>query len=282
MISIGMVLEQATTQLKPFNSSARMDAEILLCHLLVKNRAYLYAHPEAELDQTQYDQYMQQITERSQNKPIAYLTGEREFWSLSLKVTPDTLIPRHETEKLIELTLELMQHKSQVNLLDLGTGSGAISLALACEKPHWQIDACDLSEEALIVAKENAQQLGITNVTFYHSNWYQSLPKKKYDVIVSNPPYIAENDPHLKQGDVSFEPLSALVSGQDGLADLQYIITHSYEYLLPNGLLLVEHGYDQKFPINAILNQLGYTNISCWQDIQGQDRISGGCRPDII
>ncbi|HIC7358651.1 TPA: peptide chain release factor N(5)-glutamine methyltransferase [Legionella pneumophila] len=279
MIDIRLLLEQALQQLKVKNQETKIEAELLLCHVLNKNRAYLFAHPDALVSPEQIETYLQMIKQRAEGVPIAYITGQREFWSLSLKVTPNVLIPRHETERLVELTLELIPGKENISVLDLGTGSGAIALALAKERPQWHIDACDFSKEALELARYNAKTLGLNNINFCHSYWFNSLPQKQYHAIVSNPPYIAENDPHLKQGDVRFEPVSALVSSQDGLADLQYIIQHSYEYLLPDGLLLVEHGFEQKNEISAILNQLGYKNIHCWQDLQGHDRVSGGQRP---
>ena len=170
-------------------------------------------------------------------------------------------------------------NQSNSCILDLGTGCGSIALALAKERPDWQIDACDCSEMALNVARDNAMSHGITNVNFYQSDWFRTLPPKHYHAIVSNPPYLAEGDPHLKQGDLRFEPQSALVSGQDGLADLHYIIKHSKDYLLPDGLLLLEHGCYQKVSIMSILNQLRYQNVQCWQDIQEHDRVSGGWCP---
>ncbi len=280
MISISTALNHASQKLNTFYSDARLEAELLLCHLLHKNRTYLFAHPEELLDQAQIELYQHLIAQRARGIPIAYLTGTREFWSLTLKVNQHTLIPRHETERLVELALELIPNHSQTRVLDLGTGSGAIALALAKERPQWEITACDSSLEALEIAKENAQTLGITNVSFYHSDWFRSLPPVRYHAIVSNPPYIAEQDPHLKEGDLRFEPLSALASGQDGLSDLQYIIERSYNQLLPNGLLLLEHGYDQKISVRAILNKIGYNKIHCWKDIQGHDRVSGGWHPD--
>ncbi|MCL9685494.1 peptide chain release factor N(5)-glutamine methyltransferase [Legionella maioricensis] len=279
MINIRTALEQALQKLDQLAPDSRLEAELLLGHLLNKNRAYLFAHPEELLSPTQLNQYQQLIEQRAQGIPIAYLTGTREFWSLSLKVNEHTLIPRHETERLVELALELLPNKPDIRVLDLGTGSGAIALALAKERPFWDITACDYSIEALDMARKNAQDLGISNVSFYHSDWFNNLPDVSYHAIVSNPPYIAEHDPHLKQGDLRFEPLSALASGQDGLADLQCIINRSYNYLLPNGLLLLEHGYDQKNGVRAILDKIGYRDIHCWQDIQGHDRVSGGYRP---
>lgn len=279
MIDIRTALEQAQWSLKIAKIDARLEAEILLCHTLNKSRAYLFAHPEELIDDQKLQTYQLFIRERAKGVPIAYITGNREFWSLSLTVNAHTLIPRHETERLVELTLAHMADKQQVTILDLGTGSGAIALALAKEKPNWQIDACDYSIEALRIAKENAKNNGINNVFFYHSDWFKNIPQKRYQVIISNPPYIDENDPHLQQGDLRFEPLSALVSGQEGLADLQYIIEHSYDYLMPEGLLLLEHGYDQKSSVQATLNKIGYKNIQVWQDIQGHDRVSSGWHP---
>jgi release factor glutamine methyltransferase len=280
MIDIRKALAEAIGQMS--NDHAQLESEILLSHVLNKNRAYLYTHPELLLDPNQMERYQQLISQRTQGIPIAYLTGHREFWSLDLKVSPSTLIPRHETELLVELTLELLPKKEYMNVLELGTGSGAIALALAVERPHWNILACDISEEALHIAKENAKNLGMTHISFYHSDWFKNIPQLQYDAIISNPPYISPNDPHLNHGDLRFEPQNALVSGQDGLADLQYIVQNSYNYLAPNGLLLVEHGYDQKSYLGTILNKLGYNKIHCWKDIQGHDRVSAGWKSGTV
>jgi len=280
MNEIKTVLAWALSVLNKDPADARIDAEILLCYLLSKNRAYLFAYPEHKLCDKDVIDYKRLILKRAEGTPIAYLTGEREFWSLPLTVNQHTLIPRHETERLVELTLELLPAEDPLSILDLGTGSGAIALALASERPHWRITACDKSKEALAIAKTNAQQLQLTNIIFYESNWFNSLPPNPYHAIVSNPPYIAQNDSHLEQGDVRFEPLSALVSEEMGLADIEKISAQSYHYLLPKGLILLEHGYDQKNPIRAILNKLGYSKVECWQDISGQDRVSGGWKPE--
>lgn len=279
MSNIRTALSQAVSELSPTHPDARLEAELLMGHVLHKNRAYIFAHPEYELTQTQLNEFHRLINARASGVPIAYLTGFREFWSLHLKVNAHTLIPRHETERLVELTLELLANTPKANILDLGTGSGAIALAVASERPDWNITACDYSIEALAVARENAQTLGINNISFYHSDWFSNLPMQQYHVILSNPPYIAEHDPHLKQGDLPFEPITALVSSQEGLADLQYLIEHSYNRLLPKGILLLEHGFDQKVQVGTILNQYGYKNIHCWQDLQGHDRVSGGWKP---
>lgn len=268
MISIRAVLGQ----------NPELEAEILLCYLLKKNRAYLFAHPEELLSDEQFATYQNLLAERAQGVPIAYITGEREFWSLNLKVNRHTLIPRHETELLVELALEKLPNSPNTCILELGTGSGAIAIALAKERPQWHIVACDVSEEALLIAKENALHHQLSNVTFYLSDWYSNVPQQQYHAIISNPPYIAEQDPHLNEGDLRFEPYNALASGQQGLADLLLIIKQGYDYLLPNGVLLLEHGYDQKLNVQAILIELGYKNVQSWKDIQGHDRVSGGWR----
>lgn len=255
-----------------------LEAEILLCHVLNKNRAYLYAHYEELVSSQQLEAYQNLMAQRAQGIPIAYLTGTREFWSLNLKVNQHTLIPRHETELLVELALEKIPDHPNTRILELGTGSGAIALAIAKERPHWYVVACDISEEALNIAQENAQHNKISNVSFYHSDWFTNIPQQPYHAIVSNPPYIAEEDPHLHEGDLRFEPRNALASSQEGLADLQWIIKHGYNYLLPNGLLLLEHGYDQKLNIQTILKELSYKNVQCWKDLLGHDRVSGGWR----
>lgn len=255
-----------------------MEAEILLCYSLNKSRTYLFAHPEELLSPKQLETYQNLMTKRAEGIPIAYIIGEREFWSLNLKVNQHTLIPRHETERLVELALEHIHNHSETCILELGTGSGAIALALGKERPHWKIIACDLSEEALNIAKENARNHQINNVHFYQSDWFSKIPQRKYHAIIANPPYISEHDPHLQEGDLRYEPRNALVSSQEGLADLQYIIKQSYEHLLPDGLLLLEHGFDQKSKVHTILNELRYKSVQCWQDIQIHDRVSGGWR----
>ncbi|CEK09900.1 HemK protein [Legionella hackeliae] len=278
-MEIKQALEQASIQLAQCSSSARLDAEILLAHVLIRNRSYLYAYPEATLTQVQWQSFQRLIARRLEGVPIAYLTGTREFWSLPLKVCEDTLIPRPETELLVELTLTLLADNKQAQILDLGTGSGAIALACASEKPQWKITACDCSPGALQTAEENAARLALSNVYFYHSDWFENItPHQLFDAIVANPPYIATNDPHLVEGDVRFEPQLALVSGEDGLYALKHIIKHSIARLKPGGLLLLEHGFDQKSAVTSMLNEYGYTEIQCWQDWQGNDRVTGGKR----
>jgi len=277
MIEIKLSLEQAVSQLEQYTDSARIDAEVLLAHVLLKTRTYLYTHPELKLSKQQWLTFQQLIARRSLGTPVAYLTGTREFWSLPLRVNEKTLIPRPETELIVELTLALMGNQAHARLLDLGTGSGAIALALAKERADWNITACDYSEDALRTAQENAARLEINNIRFYHSNWFSHITEPKtFHVIVSNPPYIAANDPHLAQGDVRFEPQQALVSAKEGLYDIEHIIKHSLARLTEDGLLLIEHGYGQKTPVTSMLNDYGYNDVKSWQDWQGNDRVSGG------
>lgn len=279
MIEVKRVLVSATHQLEQYSDTPRIDAEILLAHVLLKPRVYLYSHSDEFLTTQQFTTFQQLITRRSFGIPIAYITGTREFWSLPLKINEETLIPRPETELLVELTLSLLDQTVKAQVLDLGTGSGAIALALARERANWKITACDCSIGALETAEENARLLGLNNVSFYHSDWFsQIIQPSTFHAIVSNPPYIAANDPHLNEGDVRFEPPLALIGGLNGLSALEHIIKHSLARLEPDGLLLIEHGFDQKLPVTSMLKDYGYSNVQCWKDLQGNDRVSGGKR----
>ena len=251
-------------------------AEILLQYTLKVARAYLYAHTEQTLSLDQIARYQDLLQQRQQGTPIAYLIGQRSFWTLDLIVSPHTLIPRPETELLIERMLAETDAKQPYTLLDLGTGSGAIALAIASERPDWHITACDQSAEALQIAEHNAQALQLTTIQFIRSDWFQALDQQQFDIIVSNPPYLASDDPHLLQGDLRFEPQSALVSGKDGLDALRIIIQNSCHHLSERGLLIVEHGYAQGAAVYKLFEQYGYQNIQSWQDWQEHDRICSG------
>jgi release factor glutamine methyltransferase len=276
MTDIKQALIKAVELLSNTSLSPQIDAEILLGHVLDTSRTVLYTHPEQQLAEHEQIQYEAIVEKRVNGTPIAYLVGYKEFWSLKLLVSSDTLIPRSETELLVELTLEHCQNINKAHILDLGTGSGAIALAIASERPEWQLFAADQSPLALKLAKFNAQQLKLTNLDFFCSDWFTNVPKLKFNAIVSNPPYIAMSDPHLHQGDVRFEPPLALISGKEGLDALAFLINSSYDHILPGGWLLVEHGYQQRTAVEAFFLKRGYQNIHCWQDLQGLDRVSGG------
>ncbi|KTC74296.1 protein methyltransferase HemK [Legionella birminghamensis] len=277
MTNIKEALSIAAAALAGCHDTARMDAEVLLAYTLSKTRTWLYTHPEQLLNAQQWEQFQQLINDRQLGRPIAYLTQMREFWSLPLKVSESTLIPRPETELIVELCLRLLPQQLALRVADLGTGSGAIALALAKERPNWEIYACDNSKDALQVAMENAASLQINNIRFIHSDWFSAFSEAKlFHAIVSNPPYIPQNDPHLSEGDLRFEPQTALASGEDGLTAIRHILQQSIARLEPDGLLLVEHGYDQKSVVASMIKDYGYQNIQCWKDIQGLDRVSGG------
>ena len=257
-------------------STARIEVQCLLRAILQANRAYLLTHPEQQLDAEQHARYAALFERRLHGEPFAYILGEREFFGLMFKVTPDTLIPRPETELLVELVLQRIPPYELCRVLDLGTGSGAIALAIAHTRPNTEVLACDASPAALEVARENAQRLGITNAAFVQSNWFEALDAQRFGLIVSNPPYIAEGDPHLRQGDVRFEPVSALVSGDDGLCDIRYIVTNTRAHLQPGGWLLLEHGFDQAAAVRELLQQAGFANVQSRRDFSGIERCSGG------
>lgn len=258
-------------------ASARLDAELLLCHVLGKPRSYLFAWSDAEVEAPATTTYTQLLERRRAGEPVAHLLGEREFWSLTLKVTPDTLIPRPETETLVEWTLEL-DLPAQARVVDLGTGSGAIALALAAERPAWSITAIDVSSAALDVARENASRLDLP-VAFKISDWFAQVAGD-WDLVVSNPPYVAPGDAHLQQGDLRFEPLAALAADDDGLADLRTIATAAVDHLADGGWLLLEHGHDQGAAVRELLQQQGFLDITTRRDLAGIERITGGRRAD--
>ncbi len=256
--------------------SARIDAEVLLCHVLGKSRTYLFTWSDKHLTEQEQSAFEQVVSRREQGEPVAYIVGTREFWSLPLKVSTSTLIPRPDTERLVELALEKMG-LGEGKGLDLGTGTGAIALALASERSDYQMLGVDLQPEAQQLATENANALNIANATFLHGSWFEPIANgEKFDIIVSNPPYIDETDPHLSQGDVRFEPDSALVADENGLADLRYIADKAREYLQPKAWLLMEHGHDQGEATREILLGLGYDQVSTQQDYAGVDRVTMG------
>lgn len=271
-MQIGLALQHAQQTLAA-SETPRLDAEVLLAHVLQKPRTYLLTWPERELDSAIYAQFQSLLTQRQQGVPVAHLLAEREFWSLPLKVNNSTLIPRPDTETLVETALELGQPHEQV--LDLGTGTGAIALALKSERPQWQLTAVDKSAAAVALATENAKHLRL-QVDVRQSDWFSALAGQAFSMIVSNPPYIAADDPHLQQGDVRFEPHSALVAAAEGFADLEQIIKQAPAYLNAGGWLVLEHGWQQAQGCRARLREAGYHDVASKADLGGVERITYG------
>lgn len=254
----------------------RLDAEVLLCHVINRPRSHLHARPERELTPDEQSRFTALLQHRLAGEPVAYLTGCREFWSLTFEVNRATLIPRPETELLVETALRLAERIDTPGLrvADLGTGSGCIALALAHEQPHWQITAVDISMDALKTAQRNAQRLAIGNVDFVHNNWLSGFAPGAFDIIVSNPPYIRDGDPHLQ--DIAREPAIALVAGPDGLTAIRRIIADARTCLKPGGLLLLEIGHDQSEAVSELVQTAGYVNIEFKHDLAGIPRVCVG------
>jgi len=260
--------------------SARIEVQCLLQAALQVDRAYLLTHPEQSLDADQRARYMALLERRLGGEPIAYLLAAREFYGLNFMVSPATLIPRPETELLVDLALQRIPQNEPLRVLDLGTGSGAIALSIAHSRPDIEAVAVDASQDALEVAQENALRLNIGNVRLLQSDWFSALGGEYFDLIVANPPYIAAADVHLVQGDLRFEPRIALVSGGDGLDDIRRICAQAKAHLNPGGWLLFEHGYDQAERVRALMQQSGFTGVFSARDISGIERVSGGsCLP---
>jgi release factor glutamine methyltransferase len=255
---------------------ARFEAELLLAHALGRTRAWLFAWPEFEPEADRRAAYALLVEARRAGRPVAYLVGRREFWSLDLAVSPAVLIPRAETELLVELALAKIAPGRAAVVADLGTGSGAIALALARERPLARVLATDASAQALDVARANAQRLGIGNVEFAQGDWCAALGERRFDVIVSNPPYIEATDPHLARGDLRFEPAAALASGADGLDAIRAIAAGARERLNGGGWLLLEHGYDQGERVRDLLSARGYLAVSTARDVEDRERVTLG------
>ncbi len=277
-MAIHSVIRDAASRLKASSDSPLLDAEVLLCFVLQKKRVYLKTWPERALTPEQSNQFQSLVKKRRHGLPVAYLTGRREFWSREFLVTRDVLIPRPETELLIEVSLELIPPDQHLKLADLGTGSGIIAITLAAERPGLEVTATDLSPPALDLARKNALQLNISNIQFQQSHWFDDLEESNFDFVVSNPPYIAKDDPHLQQGDLRFEPNSALISESQGLGCIETIANTARNHLRPGGYLLVEHGYDQQEQARKIFQQYQYTNVQTHIDLSGQPRVTLGQR----
>ncbi|MCQ8890002.1 peptide chain release factor N(5)-glutamine methyltransferase [Pseudoalteromonas carrageenovora] len=274
---MSLTLEQAIAAgadlLASSSESAKLDAQVLLLHILQKPRSYLFTWPEHALSNEQQSQFNVFLQRRLKGEPVAHITGLREFWSLSLEVNATTLIPRPDTETLVECALNLAMLDT-AKVLDLGTGTGAIALALGCEMPNWQIVAVDRVTEAVALANKNQQRLGINNVDVKQSNWFSALQGERFNLIVTNPPYIEQDDIHLNQGDVRFEPLSALVADDAGMSDIKQIITQSRDYLLSSGYLLIEHGFEQAEAVRHLFKEMAFINIKTVKDFGNNDRVT--------
>ncbi len=267
-------------------STARIEVQILLQTVLSVNRAYLLTHPELALSDDELLRYSGLLDRRLNGEPIAYILGVREFYGLDFKVTPDTLIPRPDTELLVELALQkiprplagegVRQDGRRYRVLDMGTGSGAIALTIAHERPEARVVAVDASEAALVVAGENAKQLQTDNVRLLHSDWFSALSDERFDLIISNPPYIESDDVHLSQGDVRFEPITALASGGDGLDDIRRILRDARTHLESGGWLMFEHGYNQALQVRTLMLAAGFKEVSSALDLSGIDRVTVG------
>ncbi|THF64438.1 peptide chain release factor N(5)-glutamine methyltransferase [Pseudothauera rhizosphaerae] len=255
-----------------------MDARVLLRHVLQCPAARLVSHPEARLDDADWQAYHALVERRAAGEPVAYLVGEREFFGRSFLVTPAVLIPRPETELLIELALAHFGSRPRPRVLDMGTGSGAIAITLALELDQADVTAVDASREALWVAMANAARLG-ASVSFVQGNWFEELDGERFQLIVSNPPYVAAEDPHLTEGDVRFEPRTALAAGADGLDDIKTIVAAAPHHLEDDGWLLLEHGYDQAAAVRGLLTDAGFSAITSWADLAGIERVTGGHWP---
>lgn len=270
--TIQSALEFARSRLDAVSMSARLDAEILLAQAIGKNRAFLRAWPDRPLSPAQAKNFRNLVAERENGMPIAYLCGVKEFWSRDFKVSRAVLIPRPETELLVEMALDVLAPGQRFCVLDLGTGSGIIAVSLALERPGIEVLATDFSKDALAIARENAERHEAASIRFLYSDWFEALSPTKYDLIVSNPPYVACDDPHLQQGDLPFEPALALAAGKSGFECLERIAVHAREWLKPGAHLLLEHGFQQAKELGRILEHFGYSEITTRRDLQGHAR----------
>ena len=259
----------------PDSPTPRLDAELLLAAALCKSRSFLHTWPEREPLNEQAEIFAGMLARRQAGEPVAYILGQQGFWSLQLEVAPHTLIPRADTELLVETALQLLP-ADRLRVLDLGTGTGAIALALASERQQWQVMGVDRVPEAVQLAERNRQRLALENASFVQSHWYKALAGQRFAAIVSNPPYIATADEHLQQGDVRFEPASALVAGDDGLDDIRSIIKQAPDHLEPAGWLMLEHGFDQAAAVRDVLILRGFIGVESRRDLGGHQRISIG------
>lgn len=276
-ITVGTALSDAVRFLGDTSATPRLDAEVLLMHVSGVDRTGLIARDGLPIPEKAFEEFQRLLHRRKQGEPVAYLTGTREFWSMELKVTPSVLIPRPDTELLVEKALERIPEDAQWLIADLGTGSGAIALALAKERPKCRVVATDISPSALGIARSNAEKLVLSNIEFRVGDWFNPLVGEKFDMIVTNPPYVRIDDPHLQQGDLRHEPMTALVSGNDGLDAIRHIARGARFQLKPDAWLLFEHGWDQATVIEDILREQGYRDGVCFRDLADHGRVTA-CR----
>ena len=275
--AIRQLLEEGYRAL--IGDEARLEAELLLAHVLNRPRTHLHAWPERVIEAEEAEHYRMLVGRRTRGEPLAYLTGWREFWSLRLRVTPAVLIPRPETELLVELALSYLPPDRPARVADLGTGSGAVAAAIASERPACHITAVEADPDALAVAEDNFRRLELANVNTVRAEWCEALPSASYDLMVSNPPYVAESDPHLNQGDLRYEPRQALVAGPQGLDAIRHISQQAVRPLKPQGKLLLEHGYDQGAAVRGLLCSAGFGDVITRSDLAGHERVTLGSRP---
>ena len=265
-------ITDAVERLAPSSDSARLDAEILLCQTINMPRSYLFAHPEDELDDLTKDRFEALLQRRVSGEPMSYITGSKEFWSHELLVSPATLVPRPETELLVELALREIPRKAEWQILDLGTGSGAIAISIAAERLLCTVTATDVSPDALAIAAENVRQADLANVICMSGTWAEPVADQQFNIIVSNPPYVREDDEALQN--LRHEPLSALASGADGLDDIRILATDCGGILAADGWLMMEHGADQQADVANILEAAGWVDITCHNDLAGKPRVT--------
>jgi release factor glutamine methyltransferase len=274
---IDELLKGASERLTFVSDTAQLDVRLLLAHVLAVSTSYFYTWPEKIVSDADLERFNLLLARRVLGEPIAYLLGHQAFWSLEIEVSPCTLIPRADTERLVEVALSVLDVNKAHRILDLGTGTGAIALALATEQPRANVIGVDLVEGAVALAKRNALRNQLGNVTFMHSSWFDALKgTEKFDLIVSNPPYIDPSDEHLSKGDVRFEPRSALVAGNHGLADIEHIINVAHGFMVSSAYLMFEHGYDQAEAIRERFNLAGFSSVESFQDLGGNDRVTIG------
>ena len=264
--------------LAPVSDTPQLDAQLLLADALQCSRARLLAYPETPVTTDPAGRFLASLQRRQRGEPLAYILGRRAFWDFEVQVDPRVLIPRPETERLVELALDCLADRSTrpLDLLDLGTGSGVIALALARHSSSWQVTASDCSADSLALARDNAQRLGVDNITFVVSDWLAEFSARQFDLIASNPPYVAEGDPHLERDGLPWEPPQALVAGRDGMRCLQTIVDQARHCLRPGAWLIVEHGVHQGRAVNDLMVAAGYVDVRCWQDLGGLDRVTAG------